>query len=150
MIGRIFAGSDVSFAGYTDGRTKESIDGLQSSGDVGHFDETGRLYVDGRDDDMVICGGENVYPLEVENLITGHPDVDEVAVIGVSDDDFGQRLRAYVVPVDGATLAAEDIKDYVRANLARYKIPRDVEFLTRLPRNATGKVLRGQLTGDRR
>ncbi len=150
VIGRIFAGSDVSFAGYTDGRTKESIDGLQSSGDVGHFDETGRLYVDGRDDDMVICGGENVYPLEVENLITGHPDVDEVAVIGVSDDDFGQRLRAYVVPVDGATLAAEDIKDYVRANLARYKIPRDVEFLTRLPRNATGKVLRGQLTGDRR
>lgn len=147
VIGRVFAGSDVSFAGYTDGRTKESIDGLQSSGDVGHFDHSGRLYIDGRDDDMVICGGENVYPLEVENLITSHPEVDEVAVIGVSDDDFGQRLNAYVVPVDGATLAAEDIKDYVRANLARYKIPRDVEFVSRLPRNATGKVLRGELTG---
>ncbi|MGV0805180.1 AMP-binding protein [Mycolicibacterium setense] len=147
VIGRVFAGSDVSFAGYTDGRTKESIDGLQSSGDVGHFDHTGRLYIDGRDDDMVICGGENVYPLEVENLISSHPEVDEVAVIGVSDDDFGQRLNAYVVPVDGATLAADDIKDYVRANLARYKIPRDVEFVSRLPRNATGKVLRGELTG---
>ncbi|OMB78753.1 acyl-CoA synthetase [Mycolicibacterium conceptionense] len=150
VIGRVFAGSDVSFAGYTDGRTKESINGLQSSGDVGHFDATGRLYIDGRDDDMVICGGENVYPLEVENLITSHPEVDEVAVIGVSDDDFGQRLNAYVVLVDGANLAADDIKDYVRANLARYKIPRDVEFLTKLPRNATGKVLRGELTGGAR
>ncbi|WP_076195436.1 AMP-binding protein [Mycobacterium sp. GA-1841] len=150
VIGRVFAGSDVSFAGYTDGRTKESIDGLQSSGDVGHFDDAGRLYIDGRDDDMVICGGENVYPLEVENLITGHPDVDEVAVIGVDDDDFGQRLNAYVVLVDGATVDADDIKDYVRSNLARYKIPRDVEFLNKLPRNATGKVLRGELTGGAR
>jgi fatty-acyl-CoA synthase len=147
VIGRIFAGSDVSFGGYTDGRTKESIGGLQSSGDVGHFDETGRLYVDGRDDDMVICGGENVYPLEVENLITGHPDVDEAAVIGVSDTDFGQRLNAYVVLNNGATLDAEGVKEFVKANLARYKVPRDVEFLSRLPRNATGKVLRGELTG---
>ncbi|GAB5900492.1 AMP-binding protein [Mycolicibacterium mageritense] len=146
VIGRIFAGSDVSFGGYTDGRTKECIGGLQSSGDVGHFDSTGRLYIDGRDDDMVICGGENVYPLEVENLINGHADVDEVAVIGVSDADFGQRLKAYVVRVDGSTVSADEIKDYVRANLARYKVPRDVEFLTRLPRNATGKVLRGELS----
>ncbi|WP_448463532.1 AMP-binding protein [Mycolicibacterium sp. XJ870] len=148
VIGRIFAGSDVSFAGYTDGRRKEVIDGLLSSGDVGHFDETGRLYVDGRDDDMVICGGENVYPLEVENLISGHPAVDEVAVIGVSDEDFGQRLRAYVVPVADSTVVAEDIRDYVRGNLARYKVPRDVEFLDALPRNATGKVLRNQLTSE--
>lgn len=147
VIGRIFAGSDVSFGGYTDGRTKQTIGGLQSSGDVGHFDESGRLYVDGRDDDMVICGGENVYPLEVENLITGHPDVDEVAVIGVSDADFGQRLNAYVVLNDGATLDADGVKAFVKANLARYKVPRDVEFLSRLPRNATGKVLRGELTG---
>ncbi|ORA28216.1 acyl-CoA synthetase [Mycobacterium aquaticum] len=147
VIGRIFAGSDVSFGGYTDGRTKQSIGGLQSSGDVGHFDETGRLYVDGRDDDMVICGGENVYPLEVENLIASHPDVDEVAVIGVSDADFGQRLGAYVVLNDGATLDAEGVREFVKANLARYKVPRDVEFLSRLPRNATGKVLRGELTG---
>ncbi|WP_286137324.1 AMP-binding protein [Mycobacterium sp. IS-3022] len=146
-IGRIFAGSNISFSGYTDGRGKEVIDGLLSAGDVGHFDETGRLYVDGRDDDMVICGGENVYPLEVENLICGHPDVDEVAVIGVDDPDFGQRLNAYVVPVEGSTINPEDIKDYVRANLARYKVPRDVEFLDALPRNATGKVLRAELIG---
>jgi len=146
VIGRIFAGSDVSFGGYSDGRTKAAIDGLQSSGDVGHFDETGRLYVDGRDDDMVISGGENVYPLEVENLIAAHPHVNEVAVIGVSDPDFGQRLNAYVALVDGATLSADEVKDYVRANLARYKVPRDVEFLSELPRNATGKVKRGELT----
>ena len=144
-IGRIFAGSSISFSGYTDGRNKQLIDGLLSSGDVGHFDDTGRLYVDGRDDDMVICGGENVYPLEVENLISGHADVDEVAVIGVSDPDFGQRLVAYVVAVDGATLGPDDIKEFVRANLARYKVPREVEFVGRLPRNATGKVLRSQL-----
>ena len=146
-IGRIFAGSNISFSGYTDGRRKEVIDGLLSSGDVGHFDETGRLYVDGRDDDMVISGGENVYPLEVENLICGHPEVDEAAVIGVSDPDFGQRLKAYVVRADRSAITAEEIKDYVRANLARYKVPRDVEFRDVLPRNATGKLLRGQLTG---
>ncbi len=118
---------------------------MLSSGDVGHFDESGRLYVDGRDDDMIISGGENVYPLEVENLICSHPDVDEAAVIGVPDPDFGQRLKAYVVPIDGVSLDAETIKEYVRANLARYKVPRDVEFLDALPRNATGKVVRSQL-----
>jgi fatty-acyl-CoA synthase len=146
-VGRIFAGSNISLSGYTDGRRKDVIDGLLSSGDVGHFDETGRLYVDGRDDDMVICGGENVYPLEVENLINGHPDVDEVAVVGVSDADFGQRLKAYVVRTGDAAIGADEIKDYVRANLARYKVPRDVEFLDVLPRNATGKLLRGPLIG---
>ena len=144
-IGRIFAGNMLSFSGYTDGRTKEVIDGLLSSGDVGHFDRTGRLYVDGRDDDMIISGGENVYPLEVENLIAGYPDVDEVAVVGVPDPDFGQRLKAYVVLSEGASVDAEDIKSYVRANLARYKVPREVEFRDELPRNATGKLVRGRL-----
>ncbi|MEB3979705.1 acyl-CoA synthetase [Mycobacterium sp. 663a-19] len=144
-IGRIFAGSTVSFGGYTDGRKKEVIDGLLSSGDVGHLDETGRLYVDGRDDDMIISGGENVYPLEVENLICGHPDVDEAAVIGVADAEFGQRLKAFVVLADGSVLDAEAVKDHVRANLARYKVPREVEFIDALPRNATGKVVRSRL-----
>lgn len=146
VVGRIFAGSNISFSGYTGGAQKDVIDGLLSSGDVGHFDEAGRLYVDGRDDDMVISGGENVYPLEVENLICGHPDVDEAAVLGVSDPDFGQRLKAYVVRAGDATITADEIKDYVRSNLARYKVPRDVEFLDVLPRNATGKLIRGQLT----
>lgn len=144
--GRIFAGSAVSFGGYTDGASKDVIDGLLSSGDVGHFDATGRLYVDGRDDDMVVSGGENVYPLEVENLICGHPGVDEAAVVGVDDPDFGQRLNAYVVCADGARLTVEEVRDYVRSNLARHKVPRSVEFLDILPRNATGKTLRGALS----
>ncbi|OBA81637.1 acyl-CoA synthetase [Mycobacterium sp. 1164966.3] len=144
-VGRIFAGNMLTFGAYTDGRTKEVIDGLLSSGDVGHFDTTGRLYVDGRDDDMIISGGENVYPLEVENLIGAYPDVDEVAVVGVCDPDFGQRLKAYVVLSEGASVGADDIKDYVRANLARYKVPREVEFREELPRNATGKLLRSRL-----
>ncbi|HZQ30564.1 MAG TPA: acyl-CoA synthetase [Mycobacterium sp.] len=144
-VGRIFAGNMLTFGGYSDGRKKEVIDGLLSSGDVGHFDDTGRLYVDGRDDDMIISGGENVYPLEVENLINSHPDVDEAAVVGVPDQDFGQRLAAYVVTVERASLTAEAIKDYVRVNLARYKVPRDVVFLDALPRNATGKIVRSKL-----
>ncbi|MEZ0363074.1 AMP-binding protein [Mycobacterium sp. pUA109] len=146
-VGRIFAGSTVSFSGYTDGRRKQVIDGLLSSGDVGHFDATGRLYVDGRDDDMVISGGENVYPLEVENLLCGHPGVAEVAVFGVPDPDFGQRLKAAVVRADDAAVSADELRDYVRANLARHKVPREIEFVAVLPRNATGKILRAALTG---
>ena len=145
-IGRIFVGSDLSFSGYTDGRNKDIIDGLLSTGDVGHFDENGLLFVDGRDDDMIVSGGENVYPLEVENLLSDRDDVLEAAVVGVPDEEFGQRLKAYVVLAEGATTDADEIKAYVKANLARYKTPRDVEFLPELPRNATGKLLRGKLT----
>ncbi|MGH3518035.1 MAG: acyl-CoA synthetase [Haloechinothrix sp.] len=145
-IGRIFVGSGLSFQGYTDGRNKEIIDGLLSSGDVGHFDEDGLLFVDGRDDDMIVSGGENVYPLEVENLLADREDVLEAAVIGVPDDEFGQRLKAFVVPAEGAKVEADDIKAYVKSNLARYKVPRDVDFLDELPRNATGKLLRDKLS----
>ena len=95
---------------------------------------------------MIVSGGENVFPIEVENLLVERPDVTEAAVIGVPDAEFGQRLKAFVVPASGATLDAEDIRSYVRANLARYKVPREVEIMAALPRNATGKVLRGQLT----
>ncbi|MPY99455.1 MAG: AMP-binding protein [Actinophytocola sp.] len=146
VVGRIFVGSGLSFTGYTDGRNKDIIDGLLSTGDVGHFDENGLLFVDGRDDDMIVSGGENVYPLEVENLLVDREDVLEAAVIGVPDEEFGQRLKAFVVLADGAEAEADDIKAYVKANLARYKVPRDVEFLDELPRNATGKLLRTKLS----
>lgn len=145
-IGRIFVASGLSFAGYTDGRNKEIIDGLLSSGDVGHFDEAGLLFVDGRDDDMIISGGENVYPLEVENLLAGRPDVHEAAVVGVPDEDFGQRLKAYIVKAPGSALDEDEVKNYVKEHLARYKVPREVVFLDELPRNATGKLLRRNLT----
>ncbi|GHG24210.1 MULTISPECIES: acyl-CoA synthetase [Amycolatopsis] len=146
VTGRVFVGSGLSFGGYTDGRHKEIIDGLLSSGDVGHFDEDGLLFIDGRDDEMIVSGGENVFPIEVENLLVEREDVIEAAVIGVEDPEFGQRLKAFVVKAEGADLDADEIRDYVKANLARYKVPRDVEFLDELPRNATGKVLRTKLS----
>jgi fatty-acyl-CoA synthase len=140
--GRIFIRSAARFEGYTDGRNKQIIDGYMSSGDMGHFDENGLLFVDGRDDDMIVSGGENVFPQEVENLLAEHDDVSDAAVVGVDDVDFGKRLRAFVVLKPGARQEAEQIKLYVKNNLARHKVPRDVVFIDELPRNATGKLLR--------
>jgi fatty-acyl-CoA synthase len=141
-LGRIFIRSGAPFGGYTDGRHKQVIDGYMSSGDTGHFDENGLLFVDGRDDDMIISGGENVFPQEVENLLVKREDVSDAAVVGVDDAEFGKRLRAFVVLEPGAGQNAEEIKLYVKNNLARYKVPRDVVFIDELPRNATGKLLR--------
>jgi fatty-acyl-CoA synthase len=135
----------TSFEGYTGGGGKEVIDELLSSGDVGHFDEAGRLFIDGRDDEMIVSGGENVFPAEVEDLLSRHDAVAEAAVIGVDDEDFGQRLKAFVVRKDGENLDEDEVKSYVKSNLARYKVPREVEFLDSLPRNATGKVLKREL-----
>ena len=146
--GRIFVGNEMQFEGYTGGGSKDVIDGLLSSGDVGHFDPAGRLFVDGRDDDMIVSGGENVFPQEVEDLLSGHEKVAEAAVFGVDDEQFGQRLKAVVVTKDGASLSEDEIKKYVKSNLAGYKVPRDVEFIDELPRNATGKVLKRELKDD--
>jgi acyl-CoA synthetase (AMP-forming)/AMP-acid ligase II len=143
--GRIFVGSEMAFEGYTGGGGKDMIDGLLSSGDVGHFDEEGRLFIDGRDDEMIVSGGENVFPREVEDLLARHEAVQEVAVIGVDDDEWGKRLKAFVVTRDDAELEVDEVKAYVKSNLARYKVPREVEFLDSLPRNATGKVLKREL-----
>jgi acyl-CoA synthetase (AMP-forming)/AMP-acid ligase II len=143
--GRIFVGNEMQFEGYTGGGNKDAIDGLLSSGDVGHFDDAGRLFVDGRDDDMIVSGGENVFPAEVEDLLAGLDDVVEVAVFGVDDEKFGQRLKAVVVKKDGSSLGGDEVKQHVRANLAGYKVPRDVEFVDELPRTSTGKVLKREL-----
>jgi fatty-acyl-CoA synthase len=144
--GRIFVGNEMAFEGYTGGGSKENLGGLLSSGDVGHFDSGGRLFIDGRDDEMIVSGGENVFPREVEDLLADHDAVDEVAVIGVDDEQFGQRLKAFVVVSRGANVEADELKDLVKANLARYKVPREIEFLDELPRNATGKILKRELT----
>jgi fatty-acyl-CoA synthase len=143
--GRIFVANSISFEGYTSGDDKERLEGFVNSGDVGHFDEDGRLFIDGRDDDMIISGGENVFPREVEDLIAGRNDVEEAAVIGVADPEWGQRLKAFVVLKPGATLAEEELKAFVKRSLASYKVPREVAFIDGLPRNATGKVLRSRL-----
>jgi fatty-acyl-CoA synthase len=143
--GRIFVGNEMQFEGYTGGGGKDVVDGLLSSGDVGHFDDAGRLFVDGRDDDMIVSGGENVFPAEVEDLLAGHEAIAEAAVFGVDDEQFGQRLKAVVVLRDGASLSEDDLKKYVKENLAGYKVPRDVEFVDELPRTSTGKVLKREL-----
>jgi acyl-CoA synthetase (AMP-forming)/AMP-acid ligase II len=145
QTGRIFVGNEMAFDGYTGGGNKQNVGGLLSSGDVGHFDAGGRLFIDGRDDEMIVSGGENVFPREVEDLLADHDAVDEVAVIGVEDEQFGQRLKAFVVVTRGAKVGPDELKDHVKANLARYKVPREIEFLDELPRNATGKVLKREL-----
>ncbi len=144
-VGRIFVGNFFPFEGYTGGGHKQIIDGLMSSGDVGYFDEHGLLYVSGRDDEMIVSGGENVFPAEVEDLISGHPEVVEATALGVEDKEWGHRLRAFVVKTDGASIGEDDIKTYVREHLARYKVPREVVFLDELPRNPTGKILKREL-----
>ncbi|HEY3725616.1 MAG TPA: acyl-CoA synthetase [Solirubrobacteraceae bacterium] len=147
--GRIFVANAAQFEGYTGGETKEQVKGMMSSGDVGHFDENGWLFIDGRDDEMIVSGGENVFPGEVEELLSGHEAVEEVAVLGVDDEKFGQRLKAFVVVRAGQDLSEDDVKGYVKDNLARYKVPREVDFLDELPRNSTGKVLKRELKEER-
>lgn len=140
--GRIFVGNDLQFEGYTgDEDGKAVVDGMMATGDVGRLDEDGLLFVAGRDDDMIVSGGENVYPKEVEDLLAGRDDVLEAAVIGVEDEDFGQRLAAFVVLRDGSGPDAEELKDHVRQRLATFSVPRDVVVVDELPRNPTGKVL---------
>jgi acyl-CoA synthetase (AMP-forming)/AMP-acid ligase II len=143
--GRIFVGNQLAFEGYTGGGDKEHLGELLSSGDVGHFDTDGRLFIDGRDDEMIVSGGENVFPREVEDLLADHESVEEAAAIGVDDEEFGQRLRAFVVKEEGKDVSEDDLKGYVKQNLARYKVPREIVFVDELPRNATGKVLKREL-----
>jgi fatty-acyl-CoA synthase len=147
--GRIFVGNQSQFEGYTGGGSKDVIDGLLASGDVGHFDSNGRLFIEGRDDEMIVSGGENVFPAEVEELLAGHEAVEEAAVVGVDDEKFGQRLKAFLVLRSGANLTEDAAKDYVSKNLARYKTPREVVFIDELPRNPTGKVLKRELAEEK-
>lgn len=143
--GRVFVGNAARFDGYTGGGGKEIIRGMLCTGDLGHFDRRGLLFIDGREDDMIISGGENVYPAEVEHLLNEHPDIEEAVVVGVDDEAFGRALKAVVVSSKGRTLNPEDLKAYVAEHLARYKVPRTFVFLDRLPRTATGKVLKREL-----
>ncbi len=144
-VGRIFVGNEMLFEGYTGGGGKDSIDGLMATGDVGRLDEAGRLFVEGRDDEMIVSGGENLFPQEVEDLIAKHEAVAEAACLGVPDEKFGQRLRGFVVLKSGKKASEDDLKAYVKDNLANYKVPREIWFMDELPRNATGKVLKREL-----
>jgi fatty-acyl-CoA synthase len=144
-VGGIYVRNSTQFDGYTSGKTKDFHEGFMSSGDVGYLDDAGRLFVVGRDDEMIVSGGENVYPIEVEKTLAAHPEVAEAAVIGVDDEQFGQRLAAFVVLNDGAAAASDELKQHVRENLANYKVPRDITILDELPRGSTGKIVRREL-----
>jgi acyl-CoA synthetase (AMP-forming)/AMP-acid ligase II len=144
-VGRITVRTGSQFEGYTSGDPKAFHEGFMVTGDVGRCDAQGRLYVVGRDDEMIVSGGENVYPLEVEQTLGGHQAVREVAVIGVPDEAFGQRLAAFVVLEPGALVSADDLRRHVKERLAGYKVPRDVTLVAELPRNAAGKIVKRML-----
>jgi len=148
QVGRITVLSDSQFEGYTGGETNLFNESYMVSGDLGRRDGQGRLFVVGRDDEMIVSGGENVYPLEVEETLNAHSAVREAAVIGVDDDDFGQRLAAFVVLQPGHDATPDDLKEHVKGRLAGYKVPRDMTVLDELPRNATGKVVKRALDDD--
>ncbi|MDX6277100.1 MAG: hypothetical protein QOJ72_1228, partial [Nocardioidaceae bacterium] len=143
--GVIHVGNDMPFGGYTDGNTKTFADGLMSTGDLGHFDENGRLFVSGRDDDMVISGGENVFPRELEDALIDHPDIADVVVTGIPHPKLGHSLAAYVVVREGKTLTEDDVKAYAKERVARFAVPGKTMFLDELPRNPTGKVMKREL-----
>jgi fatty-acyl-CoA synthase len=143
--GRIFVGNSMLFEGYTGGGSKDMIHGLMATGDVGRFDGSGHLFVEGRDDEMIVSGGENVFPKEVEDCLARHDAVVEAAAIGVDDADFGKRLRAFVVLTSEGAVDEDALKAHVKSNLARYKVPREIVFVDELPRNATGKILKREL-----
>ena len=144
-IGQIFVRNGSQFDGYTSGSTKDFHDGFMASGDLGRFDSAGRLFVVGRDDEMIVSGGENVYPIEVEKTLVSHDGVAEASVLGVDDAQYGQRLVAFVVLAPGSTVTPEELKTFVRDNLSNFKVPRAIIVLDELPRNNTGKVLRREL-----
>jgi acyl-CoA synthetase (AMP-forming)/AMP-acid ligase II len=145
QTGRIFVGGDLVFEGYSGGGSKDTVDGLMSTGDVGHLDRDGRLFIDGRDDEMIVSGGENVFPQEVEEVLASHDHVADVAVVGVADQEFGQALKAWVVRRPGSDPSVEALRAHVKTRLARYKVPREIAFVPELPRSPTGKVVRSRL-----
>ncbi|WP_102141411.1 acyl-CoA ligase FadD12 [Mycobacterium hubeiense] len=144
-VGQIYCRSGTLFDGYTSGQTKDFHEGFMASGDMGYLDQQGRLFVVGRDDEMIVSGGENVYPIEVEKILAAHPDVAEAAVLGVDDEQYGQRLAAFVVLTGGASATEDTLKQHVRDNLANYKVPRSITILDELPRSSTGKIARKEL-----
>jgi acyl-CoA synthetase (AMP-forming)/AMP-acid ligase II len=144
-VGGIYVRNSSQFDGYTSGKTKDFHEGFMASGDVGYLDDAGRLFVVGRDDEMIVSGGENVYPIEVEKTLSTHPDVAEASVIGVDDEQFGQRLAAFVVLNSGASATPDVLKQHVRENLANYKVPREITILDEMPRGSTGKIARSEL-----
>ena len=151
-VGEIVIESAMHFDGYTNGETKRVVDGFMSTGDRGRLDANGRLFVEGRLDDMIISGGENLFPQNIEFSLLRHASVNEVAVVGVPDEDLGHKVRAVVVADPVRVTNSKDrsgltrsLKAHLRKDLAPFEIPREFLYVESLPRNAAGKILRRQL-----
>jgi long-chain acyl-CoA synthetase len=149
QVGEILVRCKGNMRGYWNkpDATAEALDesGWLRTGDAGYLDEDGYLYVCDRIKDMIISGGENIYSVEVENAIASHPDVAEVAVVGVPDPKWGESVKAFIVLREGATVVADDIGRWTRSRLAAFKAPRLIDFVQSLPRNATGKISKKEL-----
>jgi acyl-CoA synthetase (AMP-forming)/AMP-acid ligase II len=146
VTGRVFVGSELTFDAYTGGETKDVIDNMMDTGDSGYLDGVGRLFIVGREDDMIVSGGENVYPRAVENALSELPEVADNAVIGVPDEDYGERLAAFVVPRPDARIQEDSVREYLKDKVSRFEQPRDITIVANIPRNPAGKVIRGELT----
>ncbi|GBE63900.1 hypothetical protein MFM001_03620 [Mycobacterium sp. MFM001] len=145
VTGRVFVGGELTFEGYTGGAATSVVDNMTGTGDMGYFDESGRLFIVGRADDMIVSGGENVYPRAVENALAEHPDITDIAVVGVPDEKFGQRLAAFVVAKAGSGLDEAALREYLKDKVSRFEQPRDISVVEAIPRNPAGKVLRNDL-----
>jgi acyl-CoA synthetase (AMP-forming)/AMP-acid ligase II len=146
VTGRIFIGGELTTDGDAVGGAKAVIDGLTGTGDMGYLDNAGRLYIVGREDDMIVSGGENVYPRALENALAEHPDVAENAVVGVPDEQFGRRLAAFIVAALGRDIDIAALREYLKGRVSRFEQPRDIHIVDSIPRNSAGKVLRRELT----
>ncbi len=148
VTGRIFVGGELG-AGYTGGsaagESRAVIDGFTSTGDMGYLDNSGRLYIVGREDDMIVSGGENVYPRALENALAEHAGIAETAVVGVPDEQFGRRLAAFIVLRSQSGLDEQAIREYLKGKVSRFEQPRDIRIVDSIPRNPAGKVLRKEL-----
>jgi fatty-acyl-CoA synthase len=117
-------------------------DGWLHTGDLAKRDDNGNFKITGRIKDMIIRGGENIYPKEIEDFIYTHPKVKDVQVIGVPDKQYGEEIMACVIPQEGITLTADELKEYIRSHMAKHKTPRYIDFVTEFPMNAAGKILK--------
>jgi acyl-coenzyme A synthetase/AMP-(fatty) acid ligase len=145
VTGRVFVGGDLKFDAYTGGEKKDVIADMMDTGDMGYLDREGRLFIVGRDDDMIVSGGENVYPRAVENALAELPEIADNAVVGVPDPDYGERLAAFVVPHADAEIEEEALRQYLKRKVSRFEQPRDIKIVRKIPRNPAGKVVRAQL-----
>ncbi|ANK80138.1 MAG: acyl-CoA synthetase [Rhizobiales bacterium NRL2] len=147
-VGEIILKSNTLMAGYwnlPEATAKTLRDGWLWSGDAGYFDAEGFLYIYDRVKDMIISGGENIYPAEIESALFGHPAIADVAIIGVPDERWGEAVKAVVVKKPDAALSEAEVIDYARQRIAHYKCPKSVDFVDELPRNPTGKILKREL-----